>query len=168
MRSRLRRRDVLKQLTCAGAGLALGGEVVRGRWAPIVVDGRAVEILVASVSPVTVRVTVVPISGEPLPDHNALVAAAAGKRIARRADLDAVGSPTASAPIRAGSLTVRLTAVPPTIHIHDAAGQPIQKLTLDRDSANVSFLCPRDHCLDSAKADRSSTRRGRPIACATA
>jgi hypothetical protein len=40
------RRDALKQLTYAGAGLAFGGGIISGRLAPIVVNGRPVEIVV--------------------------------------------------------------------------------------------------------------------------
>src|SRR5687767_11204941 len=132
MQHAIARRDVLKQLTYAGASLAFGSGVVRGRSAPVVVNGKPVEILVASVSPSTVRLTVLPIAGGTVPDHNALVAAAAGKPVARRRDLD----PAASAPIRAGALSVRVTAAPPTIHVSDASGQLIQKLTLDAETAN--------------------------------
>ena len=156
MEHAIARRDVLKQLAYAGAGLAFGSGVVRGRSAPVVVNGKPVEILVASVSPSTVRLTVSPIAGATVPDHNALVAAAAGKPVARRRDLD----PAASAPIRAGVLSVRVTAAPPTIHVRDASGQLIQKLTLDAESANVSFLLPKGPLLGFGEGGPQFDKKG--------
>src|SRR5687768_12752509 len=112
------RRDALKQLTLAGAGVAFSGGIIRGRSAAIVVNGRPVEIVVASVSPTTVRISVVPIDGGAIPDHNALVSAAAGKQAARRRE--------AFQSIRAGDLTVSFAPDPPALTITDGRGQPVQ------------------------------------------
>src|SRR5918993_3439594 len=103
MRTPIPRRLALKQLSAAAAGLACSGGIIRGQSRPIVVNGTPVEIAVSSVSAMTVRLTVSPIAGTPVPDDNALVAAAAGKAAARRRD------PTAFSPVRAGDLTVRFT-----------------------------------------------------------
>lgn len=129
------RRDVLKQLGAAGAGVACAGGILRGQSRPIMVAGKAVEIAVASISPGTVRITVMPIE-EPatVPDHGALVAAATGKSLGRRR------APDSFAPIRAGNLTVRFTAEPPVIHVDTAAGRAVQKLTLDAATPDVAFL----------------------------
>jgi hypothetical protein len=51
------RREVLKELGQATAGLALTGGVLRAQGAEIVVAGKLVEIVVASVSPSTVRIS---------------------------------------------------------------------------------------------------------------
>ncbi len=63
MPQRPSRRNALKHLAAAGVGAALHPVVIRGQSAPIRVAGMPVEIAVASISPVTVRVTVSAIVG---------------------------------------------------------------------------------------------------------
>src|SRR5688500_18297070 len=134
MPSAIPRRDALKQLTLAGVGFAFSGGVLRGQGTPLVIAGKPVEIAVAAVSPSTVRITLVPLDGTRLPDHDALVAAAQGKAAGRSRD--------AFQTIRAGSLTVRYTADPPTLHVEDKAG-PVQRLVFSATAPSVSFLLPK-------------------------
>src|SRR5262245_9328433 len=61
MTHRIPRRDALKTIGAAGAGLALGGGILRGQATDIIVAGQPVEIAVSSVSQMTVRVTVRPL-----------------------------------------------------------------------------------------------------------
>src|SRR6185503_4750802 len=72
------RRDALKSLGSAGAGLMISGGVIRAQTpaAAIVVSGQAVEIAVTSLSPETARITVRPIPdgvARPVPVTGALV-----------------------------------------------------------------------------------------------
>src|SRR5262245_46361614 len=98
MKTRPSRRNALKHLAAAGAAAAVGPIVIRGQSAPIRIAGMPVEIAVASISPVTVRVTVSAIAGTGgVPDDGALVAAAEAKPLARRRE--------AFAPVRAGTLS---------------------------------------------------------------
>src|SRR6188508_2154366 len=137
MPERPSRRSALKQLAAAGAA-AFSPVVIRGQAAPIRVAGMPVEISVASISPVTVRITVAAIVGTAgLPDDGALVAAAAGKPLARRR------TPEAFTAVRAGDLTVRYTADPQAIHVDTIKGQPVQRLTLSADEPGLSFLLPK-------------------------
>src|SRR5688572_17759959 len=99
MPTRIPRRDAIKQLTLAGAGLAFSGGTIRGQGKPILVNSKPVEIVVAAVSTATVRITLLPVEGAQLPDHNALVPSATGKTASRRRE--------AFQPVRAGDLTVR-------------------------------------------------------------
>lgn len=149
------RRDVLKQLGAAGAGVACAGGILRGQSRPIMVAGKAVEIAVASISPGTVRITVMPIE-EPatVPDHGALVAAATGKSLGRRR------APDSFAPIRAGNLTVRFTAEPPVIHVDTAAGRAVQKLTLDAATPDVAFLLGKGPLLGFGEGGPQFDRKG--------
>ena len=151
MSTRFTRRTALKHLGLAGTGFALSGGVLRGQPAPILVNGVPVEVVVASVSPMTVRLTVLTIGGKGLPDHGALVAKASGKPVAKRRD--------PFTPIRAGNLTVRFTAEPPTLHV-DAAGKPVQKLTLDATTANVSFLLPKGPLLGFGEGGPQFDKKG--------
>ena len=151
MANQIRRRDALKQLTFAGAGIALSGGVIRGQAKPIVINGKPVEIAVASVSPSTVRVTVIPIEGAPLADHNALVPASAGKLAGRRRE--------AFQPVRAGNLTVRYTEGPPTIHVEDKAG-PVQRLEFDAAASTVNFLLPKGPLLGFGEGGPQFDKKG--------
>jgi alpha-glucosidase len=151
MITRVTRRRALEQLGLTGAGLACGG-IIRGQSRPILVNGVPVEVAVASVSPITVRISVLPIGGVGLPNDGALVTAAAGKPLARRRE--------AFVPIRSGNLTVRFTADPPTIHIDGVAGRPVQKLTLDSSNANLSFLLPKGPLLGFGEGGPQFDKKG--------
>ena len=94
----------------------------------------------SSISPDTVRITV-----RPLRDGAAAAIAATGHlaepepgtRIAQSRGGAAVNR------VRAGNLIVRLTDTLGTIAIDDAAGAPIQTLTLDAATAGLTFTLPK-------------------------
>ena len=68
------RRDAVKQLAGATAGVVLAGGTIRGQSDAIVVAGKPVEIVVSSVSPSTVRITALPAGVSAVSDDGALVA----------------------------------------------------------------------------------------------
>ena len=146
------RREALKRLSLGTPRWRSPAASFAAQGAPVIVNGVPVEIVVASVSPITVRLTVVPVAGGTVPEDGALVAAAAGKAVGRRRD--------AFAAIRAGNLTVRFTADPPTLHVDDAAGKPVQRLTLDAASPNVSFLLPKGPLLGFGEGGPQFDRKG--------
>src|SRR5262245_58494019 len=120
------RRDLLKQFGSA----AFAGTVLR-QSKPILVAGNPVEIAVATVSPATVRITVLPVGGRTaLADDGALVEAAAGRTLGRQQ--------SDASSIRAGDLVVRCTSEPPAIAIETAAGQLVQRLTLEQSTGGIS------------------------------
>src|SRR3954464_3587081 len=80
------RREALKTLAAAGAGIAAGPFVIRGQGADLMVAGRPVEIAFSAVSPVTVRITIRPIVGgaaAAVPEDGALVQDAWGAPLAQ-------------------------------------------------------------------------------------
>src|SRR5438046_3460979 len=93
------RREALKQIGAASAGVVLPMTLFRGRVRDIVVDGRPVEIAVAAVSGHTVRVTVLPLVGGSrgsLPVDGAVVREArgggrGGRGAARRRSAEPLG-----------------------------------------------------------------------------
>src|SRR5215218_4405451 len=104
------RRHALKHLVAAGAAAAFRPVTIRGQSSPIRVAGVPVEIGVASISPVTVRITVTALAGTGgVADDGALVAAAEGKPIVRDRHADALAA------VRAGNFTVRLDPQQPMI-----------------------------------------------------
>ena len=152
MQRHFTRRRALKQLGLAGTGFALSGGITRGQASPIIVNGVPAEIAVASVSPITVRLTVLPLGGTGIPDDGALVARAEGRPVEKRRE--------PFPRIRAGTLTVRFTAEPPTLHVDDATGAPVQKLTLDSKSPNVSFLLPKGPLLGFGEGGPQFDKKG--------
>jgi alpha-glucosidase/alpha-D-xyloside xylohydrolase len=153
MSHRFSRREVLKQLGSAGAGVVLAGGVLRGQAAPITIGGQPVEIQVASVSPSTVRITIVPVA-RAVKDDGALVAAATGRALAKRSAKESF------APIKAGNLAVRFTSEPPTVGITTATGQPVQKLTLDADAPGMSFSLGKGPLLGFGEGGQQFDRKG--------
>ncbi len=139
MTESISRRDVLKRLGAAGAGLALTGTRLRGFPADIVVAGRPVELEVTSLSAVTLRLTLRPIeNGAPasLPFTGALASDHEGSTVASGRDDTAFGR------VRAGDLLVRFTDGPPTIHVETAGGAPVQRLELSATDPGMRFTLP--------------------------
>jgi alpha-glucosidase len=134
------RRHAVKQIGAAGAGAFLTGGILRGQTADIRVAGRPVEIAVVSLSPSTVRLSVLPIEGgrpSAVPLNGGLAQPSAGKPAARSRNRSDFRS------IRAGDLVVRFTDDPPALHVETSRGVTVQKLTLDAETAGVSFLLPK-------------------------
>src|SRR5262245_46668409 len=113
MSTRISRRKLLEQAGRAGAGVLLGGSVLRGENSDVAIGGQFVEIVVTSLSPSTVRISLVPIERRTLDPggDDALVRSEQWRVVARRRRYGSLGS------IRAGNLVVRFTPNPPVIHI---------------------------------------------------
>jgi alpha-glucosidase/alpha-D-xyloside xylohydrolase len=141
MSPRVSRRRAIRDLGLASAGLTLTGGILRSQTpAGLIVAGQPCEVAVFSISPDTVRITV-----RPLRDGAAAAIAAtghlaepeSGTRIAQSRGGAAVNR------VRAGNLIVRLTESLGTIAVDDAAGAPIQTLTLDAAAAGLTFTLPK-------------------------
>jgi alpha-glucosidase/alpha-D-xyloside xylohydrolase len=152
MRARIHRRDALRQLGAAGVGFAMAPVVLRGQDAAIRVAGKPVEIVVASVSPSMVRLTVREVGGDAVRDHGALVRAADAPVLARRRE--------PFAPVKAGNLTVRFTTAPPTLTVEDGKGQPIQQIALDPDAPALKFSLGKGPLLGFGEGGPQFDRKG--------
>jgi alpha-glucosidase (family GH31 glycosyl hydrolase) len=149
---RIPRREAVKQLAAATAGLLSAPVILRGQAKPIIVQGRPVEIHIQAVSATTVRLTVMGVGGSSISDDGALVPAAEGKTLGRQRET--------FRPVRAGDLTVRFTAEPPTLHIDDRAGAPVQRLTLDAAASTMTFLLPKGPLLGLGEGGPQFDRKG--------
>jgi alpha-glucosidase/alpha-D-xyloside xylohydrolase len=157
MSTRLSRRDALKRIGIASAGAVLPCGIIRGSSTDIVVAGRPVEIHVSSVSPVTVRLTVLPIGAGrtgAVPVDGALVPATDSHALERRL------TTTGSTSVRAGDLRVRLSADPPRLHVETAAGGAVQRLTLDAESPGLSFRLGNGPLLGLGQGGPQFDRKG--------
>jgi alpha-glucosidase/alpha-D-xyloside xylohydrolase len=132
------RREALKRLGVAGAGLAIGSRRILGGTArEIVVAGQAVEISVASLSPVTARITLQPIHNgatDPLPVTGELVSEKLGRQVVHSR------APEALSRVRAGDLVVTLAEAPTTLTVETRAGAAVQRFVFDAESPGMSFL----------------------------
>ncbi len=151
--SRVTRRQAVKRVASAAAGLAFGDAIVRGQLGEITVAGRRVDFVVRSVSDATVRITALPVEGGRVPADDSLVPEAAGRLVARRGSV-------ATQPIRAGHLSIRITPTPPTIHIETREGKPIQRLTLEQSSSAISFLLGKGPLLGMGEGGPQFDRKG--------
>ena len=151
------RRQALKRITSASAGVALSGGVIRGQTADITIGGRPVEIVVSSLSPATVRINVLPITGGAatvVPDDGGLAQPDAANRVGAGRAADTFK------PVRAGNLAVRFTAQPPTVHIETTAGVPVQRLAFDPQTPDMSFLLPKGPLLGLGQGGPQFDRKG--------
>jgi alpha-glucosidase/alpha-D-xyloside xylohydrolase len=154
---RINRREALRWIGQTTASLALTGGTIRGQGADIIVAGRPVEIAIASVSPSTVRITLLPIEGgkaAAVPETGTVVADGQGRVSGR----GRTGNPLTS--VRAGDLRVRFTADPPTIHVDTASGPAVQRLTFDSKTTGMSFLLPKGPALGLGEGGPQFDRKG--------
>jgi alpha-glucosidase/alpha-D-xyloside xylohydrolase len=153
----LSRRDVLKQIGSAGAGVVLARSVVRGQPSGITVAGSPVEIAIAVLSPSTVRITLRRAGVDALAQiaaDGALGPAAEGEVLARGA------APELLTQVRAGNLVVRVTPAPPTIDVETTAGVPVQRLRFDARASTVAFRLGQGPLLGLGQGGPQFDRKG--------
>jgi alpha-glucosidase (family GH31 glycosyl hydrolase) len=154
---RVSRRQALKQMGAAGAGLALAPAIIRGQGDGITIGGRPVEIAVSSISPATVRLTLRPLAGgqpSPVPGDGALARPAAGQLAARARDAGSLGR------VRAGHLTVAYAPDPPALTVETQAGRAVQRLTFDAGRSTLSFALPNGPLLGLGEGGPQFDRKG--------
>ena len=150
------RREALRQLGVAGAGMLLAG-TIRGQTTPIRIAGRPVEIEVWSLSPVTVRLTVRPLGEQglaPVPLTGALAAERPGTLVGRGAEVADIGR------VVSGDVVVRLTDAPPTLLVERSDGTRLQRFTLSATEPGMSFLLGDGPLLGFGEGGAQFDRRG--------
>ena len=146
---RLSRRDAIRGLGAAGvAGLLRIDVDAQGQ--ELTVAGQPVELRIASVSPDTVRVSVIP-RGAPPGDLNK-----DGGLVAFDERPRAV---VAGRSAKLGNLTVAVTSAPIAVRISDAAGGIAQEISID-DSGVVTFLVGDAPLLGFGEGGPQFDRRG--------
>lgn len=151
------RRDVLKGFGALGAASVLPAAVLRGQDVPIAVAGRAVEVVIASVSPATVRISILPIEAgrpAPVPLNGGLAMANVGTPAGRARAVETF------APVRAGGFTVGFTAEPPSLRLETGDGAAVQTLTLDAQAPGLTFRLPEGPLLGLGQGGPQFDRRG--------
>jgi alpha-glucosidase (family GH31 glycosyl hydrolase) len=149
----LTRRNAVKRIAGVGAGFAFADGIIRRQSSELTVGGKRVEFVVSVISDATIRITAVPLGEGRVPADDSLVQAAAGQVVMRRPVNEAQT-------IRAGHLSIRFTSAPPSIHIDTLDGKPIQRLTLDPSSSDVSFLLGKGPLLGMGEGGPQFDRKG--------
>ena len=130
-RSRVDRRTALRHLGAAGLGMTVAPMVLGGQQAPLTVAGQPVEVIVSSFTPSTVRLRVVAAGRTASLEDGALVAAAQKAVAENRRD--------AAGLVKAGNLTVQLSAAAPTLTVRTANGNAVQEIVLDSTMPTLRF-----------------------------
>src|SRR5262249_43911025 len=105
--------------------------------------------------------TVLPVEdGKPttMPDTGTIVSEGQGRTVVRARAERSLNS------VKAGNLVVKFTSSPPTIHIDNVTGQPVQRLTLDSATPAIPFLLPKGPVLGLGEGGPQFDRKGQTFA----
>jgi alpha-glucosidase (family GH31 glycosyl hydrolase) len=152
--SSVSRRQAIQQLGAASAGVMLTTRFTRGQQQEIVVAGRPVEWGVATVSAATIRLTI-----RPIEDGRAVDVFDDGAVVAEGTLVARVAPGTSRDAVRTGDFVVTFSPDRPSVQIAHR-GNVIQRLTLPRDSGDVTFLLPKGPLLGMGQGGPQFDRRG--------
>src|SRR5258708_6191787 len=117
---------------------------------PLTIGGQPVELRIASISPVTVRVSILP-KGAPDADLN------------RDGGLAPITAPwrtiTGAAPVKLGTLSISVSHAPLKVRVADAAGKTAQELVVD-EAGVLEFLIGDAPLLAFGEGGPQFDRRG--------
>ncbi len=151
------RREAIKGIASAGAIALAQPAIALPQEAAILVSDKPVEIVLSSVSPQTVRITVQEIeNGQPemLPIDGALVQERWGMPFARVRTLSGPRS------LRRGDLEVKLSANPLTVRVETTSGHLVQELKINAESGNLNFNLGTGPLLGLGQGGPQFDRRG--------
>jgi alpha-glucosidase/alpha-D-xyloside xylohydrolase len=158
MSGKLTRRDVLKTVGTAGAGMLLGRGTTSAQEAGLRVAGRPIELSVTAVSRSTLRLSAVPLDDgggpQPIPFDGSLVREGWGEPAARLRRL------TAPETVRCGDLVATVSGPPLTLAIASADGREVQRLRVDDASGALSFALGDGPVLGLGQGGPQFDRRG--------
>src|SRR5262249_53666360 len=140
------RREALRQIGRATAGLALSGSILEAQTTDTIIAGKPVRFTIAPFGPSTVRITILPIE-----NGRAVTVSETGTFVSSRA------SGCSSA------LHVRFSATPPTFHIETTSGQRVQQLTFDANLPGMSCLLSQGPVLGLGEGGPQFDRKGQPF-----
>ena len=152
----LTRRQALKNAAAGASALSLPSAGI-SQENLIEVAGHPVEVLLTTVSPETVRVTVQPIeNGQavPIPSDGALVKEDWGKSAARLRSLSGARK------VKCGRLNVTLSNSPLTIRVEAEGGRLVQELKCDPAGPDISFPIGDGPLLGLGQGGPQFDRRG--------
>jgi alpha-glucosidase/alpha-D-xyloside xylohydrolase len=157
MNEKLSRRKALKGIGSAGVVALLDAQSLTAQEAAIRIAGQPVEIVVAPVSAVTVRLSVTPVvDGQPqtLPHDGSLAQRTWSPPAAR------ITSLARARQVRCGDLVVKLTPDPLTIRVEAKDGRLVQQLRPDPQTGALNFMLDDKPALGFGEGGPQFDRRG--------
>jgi alpha-glucosidase/alpha-D-xyloside xylohydrolase len=149
MTTPITRRQAIQGISVAGAAMLLRIDA-DAQGQPLTIAGQPVELRIASISPITVRVSVLP-------------------RGATDADLNRDGglvplteqprTMAGTAPVKMGTLSVTVTQAPLVVRVADAAGRTVQEIAVD-EAGVLEFLVGDAPLLAFGEGGPQFDRRG--------
>jgi alpha-glucosidase (family GH31 glycosyl hydrolase) len=155
MSGRWSRRKVLKALAAASSAIIVPPVKAHEQEAQVT-SARPIELQITSVSPHTIRLSVVPLengSAGKIPLDGSLVQESWGQSIARLRSQP-------ENPIVAGDSHLKISFHPVTIAITDPRGAVIQKFSLDQNTGVLSFLLGQSRLYGLGEGGPQFDRRG--------
>ena len=159
MDKRWKRRDILKQMAAASTVMLLPGKKTAA--APILqIAGHDCEIQIASVSPCTLRLSIVPTGPmgrdhpSAIPTNGSLVQNSWGPAIAK------LRGEVRDQSVKCGDLSVSVSANPLAFAIATAKGETVQQLSVDQATGVVSFATGDSPLLGLGEGGPQFDRRG--------
>ena len=134
MKRSISRREVLGSLACAGMGVLLSRGRATAQVAGLTIAGRPVDLALTSVSPDTIRLSLVPIENKSIVDDGVLSEAV--RRLAPPVPFSTLASPPG---VRLGNLIVKVEREPLSLTVTGKAGRLIQKLRIDQQTGAIFF-----------------------------
>lgn len=156
MKERLNRRDALKAVIAAGT-MAIVEAPAETPMSTLRIGSTPVEVSLTSVSPHTVRITILPVregKPEPLEPDGAIVELAGRPALARIQSLPAVHN------FRLGSLIISVSPTPLNIQLKTQIGRVLQELAFDEDSSDLLFHVGSGPLLGLGQGGPQFDRRG--------
>jgi alpha-glucosidase/alpha-D-xyloside xylohydrolase len=147
------RREAIRQLGTASAGMVLAGPAVRWRASSLRVRNRAVDVVAASVSPATLRISVLADgdrTAQPIPLDGALAAS----------DWTPQATVAAGETATVGTFRVRVEADPVRVVVSRPDGRTIQEIEVDEATGSASFGMGRGPLLGMGQGGPQFDRRG--------
>src|SRR5262245_10080860 len=151
------RRKALKSIGSAGVVALLAAQTLAAQEAALRVAGQPEGIVVAPVSPVTVRLSVTPIvdgQPQPIPHDGSLALRTWSPPVAR------IRSLTRARHVRCGDLVVKLTPDPLTIRVEAEDGRLVQQLRPDEQTGALNFMLDDKPALGFGEGGPQFDRRG--------
>jgi alpha-glucosidase len=152
------RREALKGVAAASAGALIGDSNLVAQQPLIQVAGRPVEVSVTPVRPITARLTIQHVldgKAVPILSDGALVKEGWGKKPGLR-----LRAWPASRIAACGELKVQLFTSPLRLRVSAKIGDPIQELTIDEKTGNLSFTLGKGPLLGLGQGGPQFDRRG--------
>jgi alpha-glucosidase (family GH31 glycosyl hydrolase) len=155
MTAQYSRREAMKTMAAASAAAMLPRSVV-AESAGLEVAGQRVELQITTISPHTVRLTLLPVHAGhavSVPDDGSLVRAEWGAPVAT------IREPKSSV-VKCGEMTVSVGFDPFSFRISDAKGAIIQLIKVDQKTCNVLFMTGDSPLLGLGEGGPQFDRRG--------